>query len=395
MRIQIKTPSRLHFTLIDENGSLGRVDGGIGLSLSEPNFEIIVYDKSSLEMSKLKNTIEFEEIILFNSEKPKKKGNIIVFKTKLGNIIISILKTDSPNINALLDTLKDISINFSNNFLRYIKDNWKKYYKDLSDLNLRQLENFPILIEVVDYLSSHIGFGSKTQMCLAIATAISKILNIKLDIITLTELVGRGGTSGIGYRAFEKGGFIFDCGHRFGENEEKTTFLPSSASRAKPARTILRYEFPTDWHILTITLNVPAGASNVEEVNIFQKYCPIPLNDIEKVCHLIFAKILPGIIEKDLDAFGYGINQIQGLGFKKIEIELQHDKVKELMEDLRRWGSKCVGMSSFGPTIYSIYKNRSLAEKSLENVKKKYREIEFSYYLTEANNKGAEILIKK
>lgn len=40
MMIQITTPSRLHITLIDLNASLGRVDGGVGLTLDEPCIKI-------------------------------------------------------------------------------------------------------------------------------------------------------------------------------------------------------------------------------------------------------------------------------------------------------------------------------------------------------------------
>ena len=35
---QISTPSRLHFTLIDMNGEIGRVDGSLGLSIQQPSF---------------------------------------------------------------------------------------------------------------------------------------------------------------------------------------------------------------------------------------------------------------------------------------------------------------------------------------------------------------------
>ena len=35
--VSVKTPSRLHFTLIDLNGEIGRVDGGIGVALDRPN----------------------------------------------------------------------------------------------------------------------------------------------------------------------------------------------------------------------------------------------------------------------------------------------------------------------------------------------------------------------
>ncbi|HUW67185.1 MAG TPA: beta-ribofuranosylaminobenzene 5'-phosphate synthase [Candidatus Nanoarchaeia archaeon] len=38
--IQITTPSRLHITLIDMNASLGRVDGGVGLTLERPCMKI-------------------------------------------------------------------------------------------------------------------------------------------------------------------------------------------------------------------------------------------------------------------------------------------------------------------------------------------------------------------
>ncbi|RBQ24288.1 Beta-ribofuranosylaminobenzene 5'-phosphate synthase [Candidatus Methanobinarius endosymbioticus] len=34
----IKTPSRLHMTLINLNGSYGRQDGGIGLTIQKPSF---------------------------------------------------------------------------------------------------------------------------------------------------------------------------------------------------------------------------------------------------------------------------------------------------------------------------------------------------------------------
>ena len=54
--IKIRTPSRIHITLIDLNGALGRVDGGIGITLDRPSFilsaeeadEVIVEGDSAL-----------------------------------------------------------------------------------------------------------------------------------------------------------------------------------------------------------------------------------------------------------------------------------------------------------------------------------------------------------
>ncbi|HMK47523.1 MAG TPA: beta-ribofuranosylaminobenzene 5'-phosphate synthase [Methanocella sp.] len=38
--LRIRTPSRIHMTLIDMNGALGRVDGGIGITLEDPCIEL-------------------------------------------------------------------------------------------------------------------------------------------------------------------------------------------------------------------------------------------------------------------------------------------------------------------------------------------------------------------
>ena len=39
--VRITTPSRLHFSLLDLNGALGRIDGGFGLAITDPNFQIV------------------------------------------------------------------------------------------------------------------------------------------------------------------------------------------------------------------------------------------------------------------------------------------------------------------------------------------------------------------
>jgi beta-ribofuranosylaminobenzene 5'-phosphate synthase len=50
-QVQITTPARLHFALIDLNGALGRIDGGIGLAIEAPRFQIIAEPSDSIEVS--------------------------------------------------------------------------------------------------------------------------------------------------------------------------------------------------------------------------------------------------------------------------------------------------------------------------------------------------------
>ena len=70
--------------------------------------------------------------------------------------------------------------------------------------------------------------------------------------------------------------------------------------------------------------------------------------------NLLLMKMMPAVLEKDLDAFGDSVNRIQDIGFKKIENQLQKPVIGEIMNLLRDAGAPGVGMSSFGPTIYAI-----------------------------------------
>ncbi len=49
--VKITTPSRLHFSLLDLNGVLGRIDGGFGLTIANPNFQIIAEKSTAIEVS--------------------------------------------------------------------------------------------------------------------------------------------------------------------------------------------------------------------------------------------------------------------------------------------------------------------------------------------------------
>ena len=181
-----------------------------------------------------------------------------------------------------------------------------------------------VSITVRNHYPSHIGLGSGSQLKLANARGIAELYGRTLQVKELALLVGRGGTSGIGTAAFEHGGFIVDGGHTFGQNGEKSEFRPSAASRGvRPPSVVAHHDFPSDWRILLATPNLPSGASGVKETDIFRTHCPVPVEEVRMICHEILMRMLPGIVEKDLDLFGSSVNAIQELGFKKVELSLQ------------------------------------------------------------------------
>jgi beta-ribofuranosylaminobenzene 5'-phosphate synthase len=248
-----------------------------------------------------------------------------------------------------------------------------------------------VSITVREYFLSHIGLGSGSQIMLAIARGIAEIYGRSLPIKDLALLVGRGGTSGIGTAAFEHGGFIIDGGHAFGQGCEKSGFRPSAASRGvRPPPVIFRHEFPVDWRILLAMPNLPAGASGIRETDVFKTYCPVPIDEVRTLCHEILMRMLPGIIEKDLDLFGSSVNTVQKLGFKKVELSLQPKQIPELIERMRSAGAACAGMSSFGPTVYAI---GDTDMRGIEQAARSYMDEHTggTTLITSARNRGAQV----
>ncbi len=48
--VKVITPARLHFGLIDLNGALGRIDGGIGIATNDPTFEFVAKPSHRIEI---------------------------------------------------------------------------------------------------------------------------------------------------------------------------------------------------------------------------------------------------------------------------------------------------------------------------------------------------------
>ncbi len=312
MGVRVKAPSRIHITLIDLNGNIGRVDGGVGLALENPYIELVARESENVVIKgDFENRERFAEI----AEK---------FREKFGMGI---------------------------------------------EIDIR--ESFP----------SHVGLGSGTQISLAVGRAYTEINEIEMSVREIAEFTGRGGTSGIGVAVFERGGFIVDGGH---SRKLKSSFLPSSFSRAPPPPVIARYDFP-GWEV---HLFVPEekGFAGLKEKDLFERSTPLRIDEVRELSHIILMKLMPSVVEQDLDEFARAVYRIQHLGFKKAEVSQYGEVAWGFIELLKDHGA--VGLSSTGPTLYFIGPRKSAKEG------KRYLEdqgVEFNYIRTEARNRGAEI----
>ncbi|VUT24697.1 MAG: Beta-ribofuranosylaminobenzene 5'-phosphate synthase [Candidatus Methanolliviera sp. GoM_oil] len=299
-KVIIETPSRLHLTLIDLNGEGGRIDGGVGITLDDPRFLI---------------------------------------EAKIADV------TNVSGYDQVPDEEKDHIVRAANMMLNHLGIR--------TGVEFRVRNDYPM----------HVGLGSGTQMSIAAGKAVSELFGRKFSTREIARIVGRGGTSGIGTAAFEGGGFILDAGHSFGEVGEKKDYMPSSASNASPPPLIVRYDFPEDWKIVLAIPDIK-GSHGDREIDIFQRFCPIDTKDVRELSHLILLKMIPSLLEKDIESFGEAVNRIQRTGFKKVEVGLQPAFINELMESMLDLGAYGVGLSSFGPTVYGIIdnKNREIKE---------------------------------
>jgi beta-ribofuranosylaminobenzene 5'-phosphate synthase len=176
--------------------------------------------------------------------------------------------------------------------------------------------------------------------------------------------------------------------------ETKTSFLPSSASRFSPPPILFQHALPENWFFVLAIPEVKRGAHGPEEVEIFKRYCPIESEEVEKICRIVLMRTLPAVLEKDIDAFAASLTMLQGVGFKKIEVELQQDIIKELFSffEVHALG---YGMSSFGPATYAIIEGekraKELAALTTEFLDEK--EIRALVTYSNANNRGSEVVI--
>jgi beta-ribofuranosylaminobenzene 5'-phosphate synthase len=287
----LRTTSRLAFGLIDLNGEIGRVEGGLGLALEDPCVELRARRAEGVTIGGSAN--------ISGGTRRKFESMCQVFRERYGT----------------------------------------------QGVDLRIEQTIP----------DHAGLGSGTQLSLALGQAMNVLYELKLGLHELERIAQRGGTSGIGCAAFETGGFLADGGHRFRRTGGKTAFAPSAASTEFAAPPILFHRnLPASWKVV---LAIPATGRKVhgdEELELFQTLCPVPSAEAAQAARLALLKVLPAVMEEDLEGFGEGLEAMQRLGWKRIQISRQSESVRDTLAEMRRLGLQAVGMTSWGPTLFGF-----------------------------------------
>lgn len=256
--VQIKTPARIHMSLLDMSDSGYRMNGGIGFFIS------------GLSLS---TEIKFSNRIQFIDNRESKTPLIFPQKT-------------------FLSWLDNYLIN--NNILQ-------KFSVTLSG-------NTP----------SHYGFGVSTSVRMACIEGISKLLETNISHNAMIKQSRRGGTSGIGVNGYFTGGCIFDLGRESAKNHtpsrcgESTQHLPL----------LLQQLPMPDWQIGVLIPNNIQPITHQKEVDFFNHTCPIDQQSVYEASYHALFGILASVKTKNFSSFCRAVNALQTQTWKQAERSL-------------------------------------------------------------------------
>lgn len=241
-------------------------------------------------------------------------------------------------------------------------------------------------IEINSAIPEHMGLGSGTQMSLAVGIAITQLKGIKANIEDIACKLGRGARSGIGIGAFKYGGFLVDGG-----KSEKTRCPP----------VISRMHFPDEWRILLLLDRSKQGVHGDDEVEAFNALPQMQNVTVDHLCRIVVMQILPALAEKDCQAFGEGITEVQNCVGDHFSHAQQGRYASADVAKVLEWangqdGATGIGQSSWGPTGFVIFPSETQAYQTMKKARDKFIQLEkIDFLVMKARNQMADVYLQE
>lgn len=321
LALRVQAPGRLHLGFIDPSGSLGRRFGSMGLVID--GFET--------------------ELELRHAER-------------------DALLADTPDAQAELE----------------------RAARHLATLRERSGRREPLALRLRRVLPAHAGFGSGTQLALAVGRAFACVHGLDIATATLAQWLGRGQRSGIGIAGFDSGGLLLDGG-------------PGRDGR--PAPLLSRIELPDDWRVIVVLDARARGLSGDEERAAIATLAPLPQAASADISHQLLMRVLPGAAGDDFAAFAAGLNRVQQLlGDHFAPAQNGSAWTSAAVARLMRcWGESgreaaALGQSSWGPTGFAIVPSQRAAEALIASARAAGAiDAALALRIVAARNHGAQI----
>ena len=239
-------------------------------------------------------------------------------------------------------------------------------------------------LRLLRVLPAHGGFGSGTQLALAIARAFAQWHRMEVSTPTLAQWLGRGQRSGIGIQGFDLGGLLVDGG---------------PAADGRPAPLLSRISLPEDWRIVVVQDDREQGLAGNDEKGAMAALGAMSAARSAEICHEVLMRVLPGAASAEFGIFALGVSRVQQLlGEYFAPVQDGRAYTSAAVGRLMTWVAAsaheaAIGQSSWGPTGFAIVESQARAE-ALERALRAAGLVEPGLVLriVAPRNRGAEII---
>lgn len=227
----------------------------------------------------------------------------------------------------------------------------------------------------------HAGFGTGTQLSLAVAAVLAlREGQPHPDLSEIAQRCGRGRRSAIGLHGFAQGGFLVDAGQ---------------AGQGALGELAVRLPIPEAWRIVILRpRHSDAGLSGVQELAAFEALAPMAPAMTDRLCRLTLMEILPALQAGDCDAFRSSVAEYgRAIGgyFAPVQGGLFADgRVRELVDQCPTLGQQWV-QSSWGPSVVAFAASESAAEEFRRDLFQQVSPEEWTVTIAVPRNEGATI----
>lgn len=237
-------------------------------------------------------------------------------------------------------------------------------------------------VDVRHAIPAHAGLGSGTQLALAIGRAVLELIGARRRANELGEMVERGARSAIGITAFEEGGFIVDGGR------------PTGGTHAPPLT--VRQTFPDEWRVILVLDPSETGVHGEKEAKAFAALPEFPDRLAGHLCRLMLMRLLPGLVERDIAAFGSAVSEIQAIVGEHFAAAQggtpwSSPAVGRIVGRLGAQGAHGLGQSSWGPTGFAFAASEDAAQRLYSSLVEEAKAEGLSLLVVRGRNHGAQV----
>ena len=214
----------------------------------------------------------------------------------------------------------------------------------------------PLHLHIARALPAHAGFGSGTQLGLAVGRAFAALHDLPLPTAEIARLTGRGLRSGVGIAGFDQGGLLLDGG---------------PGADGAPAPVLARLVLPEAWRVLVVLDRRADGLHGDAERAALARLAPLPRASAAEICHEVLMRVLAGAASAEFEPFARGLSRVQevlGGHFAPVQRAgaFASPAVGRLIGWIGRHTLAGTGQSSWGPTGFAVLPSEAVASEVVE-----------------------------